>query len=143
MGEGNLPLEDNNVQPVVFNFNKDLSLQIQVGSRLFPEMAIDSSTEAFYQLRKTLGVHVGTNAISINRHPCTTRDFITAVEMEKILGASFSGMNTMSGDLLTIRMKPASGQTIAMTATTEYYLHYVLVYDSILSLGLTRVQVLE
>ena len=114
-----------------------------MGSRLFLEMAINSSAEAFYQLRKTLGVHFGTSAININRHAYTTRDFITAVDMEKVLGASFSGMNTMSGDLLTIRMKPASGQTIAMTAMTECYLHDVLVYDSILSLGLTRVQVLE
>ena len=63
--------------------------------------------------------------------------------MEKVLGASFSGINTMSGDLLTIKMKPASGQTIAMGANAEYYLHYTLVYDSIISLGLTGVQVLE
>ena len=68
-----------------------------------------------------------------------------AIDMEKVLGASFSGMNTMSGDLLTIRMKPASGNTIAMAANTvaTFSLHYTLVYDSIVSLGLTGVSVLE
>ena len=106
-------------------------------------MAISSSAEAFYQLRKALGIHFGINAININRHAYTTRDFIMAIDMEKVLGASFSGINTMSGDLLTIRMKPANGGTIAMTDNTEYYLHYTLVYDSIISLGLSGVQVLE
>ena len=128
---------------VTFDHTKELSLQIQVGSRLFPEFAISSTSEAFYQLRKALGLHVGVNSININRNYYLARDF-TAIDMEQVLGASFSGMNTMSGDLLTIRMKPASGGTIAMdNATATLSLHYTLVYDSIISLGLTGVSVLE
>ena len=108
-------------------------------------MPISSTAEAFYQLRKTLGLHFGVNSIDINRNYYLARDFITAIDMEKVLGASFTGMNTMSGDLLTIRMKPASGGTIAMEASTvsTYSLHYTLVYDSIIDLGLTGVHIKE
>ena len=41
LGEGSPPMESTNgIQSVDFNFNKELSLQIQIGSRLFPEYAI-------------------------------------------------------------------------------------------------------
>lgn len=60
-----------------------------------------------------------------------------------MLGASFSGMNSMSGDLVTIRMKPANSSSINMDATATHSLHYTFVYDHILSLGLTGVQILE
>ena len=136
---------EGSVQLVNFDFSKELSLQIQVGSRLFPEQAISNVSEAFYQLRKTLGLHFGVNAVSINRNYYMSRDFIAAIDMEKVLGASFTGMNTMSGDLLTIPMKPANGSAIAMDASTvaTYSLHYTLVYDGIIDLGLAGVHIKE
>jgi len=143
MGEGVAPNQASTL--VTFDHNKELSFQLQVGSRLFPEYPINSTAEAFYQLRKTLGIHFGANSVNLNSNYYLARAFDTAIDMEKVLGASFTGMNTMSGDLLTIRMKPANGSAITMDASTvaTYSLHYTFVYDSIIDLGLTGVHIKE
>jgi len=65
-----------------------------------------------------------------------------AIDLEKVLGAAFTGTNTMSGDLLTIKLKSADAQ-IDFEDGMTYTLYYTLVYDSILNIGLTGVSIHE
>ena len=45
----------------------DLEIQVQIGSNLYPEYPIKSGNEAFYNLRKCLGLHnTGYHSIDIN-----------------------------------------------------------------------------
>ena len=51
---------------VSYNPANEMELQIQVGSKLFPEYPIRTVNEAFYQLRKCLGIHSSTwHAVNI------------------------------------------------------------------------------
>ena len=43
-----------------FNSDGEFEFQLQLGSKLFPEYPIRSRAEAYYQLRKTLGVQSST-----------------------------------------------------------------------------------
>ena len=40
-----------------YNKAKELSFEMQIGSKKYPEYPIRSLAEAFYQLRKSLGLH--------------------------------------------------------------------------------------
>ena len=77
--------------------------QISVGSKNFPEYPIRSLQEAYYQLRKTLGSHDQHNSISITQPEYRRRTFILGIDMEKVLEAGFTGINTRAGDIMQIR----------------------------------------
>ena len=98
--------------------------------------------EAYYQLRKTLGIHFSNGSINIRKYDYAEESFIMAIDMEKVLVASFTGMNTMGGDLLTIKLNSVN-TPIALSSTNQYTLYYTLVYDSILNISLSGVNVLE
>ena len=57
-------------------------------------------------------------------------------------GASFTGINTRAGDLLTLKMKAANGNSIAM-GTDIHKTHYCLRYDSVLNINDQGVSILE
>ena len=73
---------------------------IQVGSKLIPEYPIRDDTEAYYQLQKTVG-----HPINICSRWYHSTKYIHGLDMEKISGAGFTGMNTKNGDLLIMTMK--------------------------------------
>ena len=65
--------------------------------------------------------------------------YVLGVDMEKVLGASFSGYNSKSGDLLTLKQKPLGNATL----TGNCKLHYCLHYDSIMNIRDAGVEILE
>ena len=67
--------------------------------------------------------------------------FVVGIDIEKVLGASFSGYNSKAGDLTVLRLKPAEGNITVPTGTLK--LHYVLHYDSIMQIMDSGVSVLE
>jgi hypothetical protein len=82
----------------------EFETQIQVGSRLFPEYPMRSSKENFAQLRKTLGIQSSTfHSISIRPEEYSSSRHIIALDFEKTLQAGWSGLNTKSGDLMTVK----------------------------------------
>ena len=73
-----------------------------------------------------------------------TRKFAIGLDTENLTGASFSGMNTRSGDLLNLRMKAVrDGQVTFDLQANTYKLFYCLQYDAILNVQHTGVSVLE
>ena len=68
-------------------------------------------------------------------------EFVIGVDCEKLLGASFTGYNSRSGDLLTLRIRNAWDG--AQVATAPEQVHTVLHYDSVLNVMDTGAQVLE
>ena len=92
-----------------YDYNKELEYQLQVGPRLFPEYPVRSINQSFYELKKALGIASSKfHSISITREQYQNDHYVCAVDTEKIIEASFTGLNTKSGDLLTIRCKPAN-----------------------------------
>ena len=87
---------------VKFDKDGEFDAMVQVGSKKFPETEIRSHSEAYYQLRKTLGSHDQHNSIDITPHEYKHRKFVMGFDMEKVLEAGFTGINTRQGDLMSV-----------------------------------------
>ena len=117
----------------------ELEAQLQVGSMLFPTYSIRSCQEAFYQLRKCMGIG-SSNFHSLDITPFEYRNhkFVMAFDTEKMLGTAFSGINIKTGSLMTLKMKSAANVS-AMPDTCYLVLHF----DSILSIRDSGIEVFE
>ena len=113
--------------------------QVQIGSKLFPEYPIRSHAEAYYQLRKTLGKHDQHNSFDITQHEYRMRKFIMGIDMEKVLEAGYTGINTRAGDLMNIRFDHATPDADKWAQS----LHIVLTSDQILEVRDSGVQVFD
>jgi hypothetical protein len=125
-----------------YDYNKELEFQMQVGSKLFPEYPIRSLAEAFYQLRKSLGINSTNAQMSMIQRHYRTFKYVIGIDTEKMTGASFTGYNTKAGDLLTLKMRGANDK-IDLDNTKTYKLFYCLHYDAILNVGDSGVSILE
>ena len=135
------PME-NYTADVLNSFNAEgeiADFQVQIGSKLFPEYPIRSHAEAYYQLRKTLGKHDQHNSFNITQHEYRCRKFIMGIDMEKVLEAGYTGINTRAGDLMNVRFDHAS----AAQATWATQMHIVLTSDQILEVRDSGVQVFD
>ena len=89
--------------------NEIKRLQLQIGSKLFPEYSTKSHAEAFYSLRKALGVQSSAlHSIDIDGNSYRNNKLIVGFETEKLLGLSFTGMNTRN-NLMTVHLKTSVG----------------------------------
>ena len=92
----------------IYDINKDLEFQIQLGSKLFPEYPCNSLTQCFYHLRKALNLPVfHQHSISIDFKQYRDRQFIFGFSFEKVPDSSYTGVNTRAGQQMLIRIKPA------------------------------------
>ena len=125
---------------VEYTPQNELELQIQVGSKLFPEYPCKTVKEAFYQLRKCLGIHNSTwHSIDISDSDYRSNRFIFGIDCEKMLAAGFTGLNTKAGDLMTVRAKYLGNDSSYVPDT----LYMVMHSDQILNIRDTGVEVLE
>ena len=123
-----------------FNSNGEFEAQLQLGSKLYPEYPIRSHSEAFYQLRKTMGVQSSSvHSFDVDSHDFRTCKFIWGTDMEKVLEAGFTGMNTRAGDILNVRFDH-NDSTAANYATS---MHIVLHSDNIMEIRDSGVQVFD
>ena len=96
---------------VIYDINKDLELQIQLGSKLYPEYPCNSLTQCFYHLRKALNLPVfHQHSISIDFKQYRDRQFIFGFSHEKVPDSSYTGINTRAGQQMLIRVKSAGAQ---------------------------------
>ena len=126
-----------------YDHDKELEFECQIGSKKFPEYPIRSSAEAFYQLRKALGVHDINAQMDIKSNDYRNNKYVIGIDLEKVLGASFSGYNSKSGDLLTLKQKPNGTMALDTSGDKSYKMHYVLHYDSIMNIKDAGVEILE
>ena len=117
-----------------YNDGQELELQIQVGSKLYPEYPIRSVSESMSQLRKTMGIHqTPFHSIDISPEEYRNYKFICGIDTEKVLEAGFTGLNTRAGDLMTIKVKPVnSGLYGSVSDPTKF--HTVLHADLIIEI---------
>ena len=99
-------------QSPFFDPGFELEYQIQLGAKLYPEYPVRSLSEAFAQLRKTVGLNYGHHAVDITPMQYRHDKFIVAVDMEKISEMGFTGENTMNGQLLVIKVSALNKSTL-------------------------------
>ena len=121
--------------------DKDLEIQIQIGSKLYPEYPIKSISEAFTQLAKCLGINNSAfHGVNIRYFDYRSCKFIVGIDTEKILEAGFTGLNTKAGDLMTIKVKHGSAVDTTRLCTKMYI---TLHSDQILNIRDTGVEVFD
>ena len=123
-----------------YNSDNELGYQIQLGSKLYPEMRTSSNSEAWYYLSKTLK-HQNTNEHGFQITPDSyfNHEFIIGQNFEKVEGASFSGINTKMGDLMTIKIFNQSfDNTIAPNK-----IYVAMIADQIMNISDTGIQVFD
>ena len=99
----------------IYDKDKDLEFQIQLGSKLYPEYPCNSITQCFYHLRKALNLPIfHQHSMKINFKQHRDRQFIFAFSFEKVPDSSYTGVNTRAGQQMLLRVKPA-GATIPAT----------------------------
>ena len=88
----------------IYDSRTDFQFQMQIGSKQYPEMPITSNQEAFYQLRKCLGVQATTfHSIDVKPFDYQSTKYVIGIDTEKCLGSGFTGLNTKAGDLMTLK----------------------------------------
>ena len=133
---------DNSDATLTHDQNGEFEFQLQIGSKLFPEYPIRSHNEAYYQLKKTLGVQASA-VHNFDISPIEYRDykFILGTDCEKVLDAGFTGLNTRAGDLMSVKLKYASkGDNNDRLADR---IHIVLHSDQILEIRDSGCQVFD
>eukprot|EP00972_Heterocapsa_arctica_P055254 8152908-Heterocapsa_arctica.AAC.1 len=109
---------------------------LQIGSQKYLEYPINSCSEAFYHLRKAVGDHM-----SIFNRWFRTSKSIIGIDTEKISGAGFTGLNTKSGDLLTVNCRDCDYDGQATTVPSKVFI--ALHYDAIINIRDSGVEMLE
>ena len=123
-----------------FDPSTELEFQLQIGSKKFPESEIKSTSEAFYNLRKTMGVHASSNhSMGIDMHEYLFDNFIVGIDTEKSMQASGTGENLKSGQLISLKYK----FTDSTAAHWPKQMYITLHSQQLLEIGATGVQVYD
>ena len=107
---------------------------------------IRSHNEACYQLKKTLGVQASAvHNFDISAAEYRDYKFILGTDCEKVLDAGFTGLNTRSGDLLSVSLKYANKGTVegGIYPRLADRIHIVLHSDQILEIRDSGCQVFD
>ena len=139
-----MSLENNPALTLYTNYNHEqdgeFKFQLQIGSKLYPEYSIVSHSESYSQLKKTLGIQSSDiHSFDINSREYRDNKFILAIDTEKILEAGFSGLNTRSGDLMSVKYEAL----VSTAARLAQRMHIVLHSDQIMEIRDSGVQVFD
>jgi hypothetical protein len=117
-------------------------MQIQIGSSLYPEYRIRSHAEAYYNLRRTLGIRSNVvHNFDIDGIEYRRDKFIIGIDTERVLEAGFSGISTRAGDLMTVMFKYNSEGADQRRFADR--MHIVLHADQIIEVHSHGVRVLD
>ena len=127
-----------------YNFSQELEFQVQIGSKMYPEYPCRSLSQAFYELKKALGIASSAyHSISPTRGQYQGDHFIAGIDTEKVIEAGFTGLNTKQGDLMTIRAKPANAPASSQNFFLATKIYIILHTDNILEIRETGSQIFD
>ena len=113
----------------VTSSNDTLQYQLQIGSRKWPERAVESLAETFMRYRQAVGVFLGSDSVSISPADFHQKKAVFSIDLEKVgHSALYSGYSTKDGSIVSIDFK-----NTGLGASGDSALVY-MVYDGILSL---------
>ena len=104
------------------------SYHVQLGSKLIPEYPVNSVSESYMQLKKTVG-----RAFKMHSSWYRSRKYNIGLDLGKISGAGFTGLSTKAGDLLALNFKSCDGDGVAGSVPTRVFC--ALNYDCVLNIA--------
>ena len=88
------------------DYSRNLSWQMQIANKKYPEFECQSLSEAFYFLRRTLHyMNIDQNSLNISYNQYRSNKFVIGVSFEKMQDTNFTGQNTKMGSLITFKIK--------------------------------------
>ena len=134
----NTPIVDGSGLSPCYDSNYELEWQIQIGGKFYPSYPVRSLAEAFTHYLKALN-YPDKYQHSTVMDFCSWRStkFCIAYDFEKLRDASFTGIDTSSGDLMIIRCR-ASPLSLTPPTGTSWIgdnMFVVLVADNILNIS--------
>ena len=115
------------------DYSRNLSWQLQVANKKWPEFECQSLAEAFYFLRRTLHYHnYDQNSLNISYKQYRENKFIIGVSFEKMADVNFTSINTKMGSLITFKIKGTEGTLAETEQIQEIFTH--LVSESVVEL---------
>ena len=115
------------------DYSRNLSWQMQIANKKYPEFECQSLSEAFYFLRRTLHyMNADQNSLNISYRQYRENKFVIGVSFEKMADVNFTGTNTKMGSLITFKIKATEGTLAETEQITEIFTH--LVSESVLEL---------
>lgn len=123
-----------------YSSDHECHAQIQIGSKKLPENEIRSSSEAYYQLRKCLGVHGSSNhSLGIDAFRYLFDSYILGVDCEKSMEANGTGLNLKNGELISVKYNFTTNNSAEYPKEMYITLHH----DAIIEISSTGVQVYD
>ena len=106
------------------DYSRNLSWQLQVGNKKWPEFEVQSLSEAFNSFRRTLHYHnYDQNSLNISCKQYRENKFIIAVSFEKMADVNFTSTNTKMGSLITFKIKGTEGTLAETEQIQEVFVH--------------------
>ena len=110
----------------VIDSDKQISPQIQIANKKFPEQEISSISEFMYFLRRAVNVmSLYCDGFSIDIYRYANDKFIGGIDFDKQPDMNFTSSNTKMGSLLTFKIKGANAnfalgiERVFVTAVSE------------------------
>ena len=123
----------------------EFRLSLQIGSKIYPEYPVRSHSEAYYQLKKTLGIQTSdVHSFDITPLEYRYNKLIMGIDTEKVLDAGWTGINTRAGDLLRVTFEYNSADSEGTAnARLADRMHIILHSDQIVEVSDKGVQVFD
>ena len=138
------PMSGQEPQDEEYQSAAELEVQIQIGSKQFPEYPMKSLAETYAQLRKTMGILDSTAfSFDITSKQYEKLHHIIGIDAEKTLHAGYTGLDMKRGQLMTVKVKAADQALMGASGARRMpdNIHIVLHSDQILDIGFTGTQV--
>ena len=108
------------------DYGRNLSWQIQLGNKKYPEFESQSLSETFYYLRRAIHyMNPDQDALSFSYRQYRENKFIIGMSFEKMADVNFTGVNTKMGSLITFKLKGTEGALPAGEAVEEIFTHLI------------------
>ena len=115
------------------DYSRNVSWQLQVANKKWPEFECQSLSEAFYFLRRTRHYHnYDQNSLNISYKQYRENKFVIGVSFEKMADVNFTSINTKMGSLITFKIKGTEGSLLEAEQITEIFT--TLVSESVVEL---------
>ena len=115
--------------------DKDLNLtwQLQINNKKYPEFECQSMAETAYYLRRTLHyLNPDQDAFSISYKRFREDKFVIGISFEKMADTNFTGQNTKMGGLLVFKLKGSNRALTDNEDVRELFVH--MISESVLEL---------
>ena len=115
------------------DYSRNLSWQMQIANKKYPEFECQSLSEAFYFLRRTLHyMNIDQNSLNISYNQYRRNKFVIGVSFEKMQDTNFTGQNTKMGSLITFKIEGTEAPLAETEQIQEIFV--TLVSESVVEL---------